>query len=490
MPLVPYGEYKPDVSDYEGSTTKNIMNVLPQGDGYGPFPDFTNYTTALPGLCRGAFYALKADGTVATFAGTEDKLYVLDNTTFAWVDASKGGGPYGTVGATAQWRFAQFNDLVFATQANNVLQVFNLSSSTEFEDAQGSPPQAAYIEVVGRFLVLSGLLSTPYRIQWSGLNDVNSANSWTSGINSSDFQDLPDGGIVRGVAGGEYGTIVQDQAIRRMIYAPDSPVIFQIERVTQDQGLYAPYSVIRSGDAIFFYSAKGFYKIEPGGLPQQIGRERVDRTFFAGLDKSNLQLFMGAADPRGTRVFWAYKSVDGATGSYDTVLGYDRALDRFFPIRMSGQYLLGISQTGLTLEALDDLSASVDDMTASLDSYATSVTPEISQFDRANVLGFFRGANLEATLETAEQGTDGRRIFIKGFRPITDAVEVYGGASFRDNQQAGVAITPEARINPRTGRCDFRKETRYSRFKTRIPAGTAWSFNAGVEPDVTTAGSL
>jgi hypothetical protein len=490
MPLVQFGEYRPDVSDYEGATSKNILNVLPQGDGYGPFPDFALYTRALPAACRGAFYALRGDGTAATFAGTEDRLYVMDNTTFSWVDASRGGVAYGPINPTGQWRFAQFNDLVFATQANDVLQVFDLAGSTEFDDALGDPPQAAYIEVVGRFLVLSGLLSSPYRIQWSGLNDVNSVNSWTSGINSSDFQDLPDGGIVRGVAGGEYGTIFQDQAIRRMIYAPGSPVIFQIERVTQDQGLYAPYSVIRSGDAIFFYSAKGFYKIEPGGLPVQIGRERVDRTFFADLDKSNLQLFMGAADPRGTRVFWAYKSVNGGTGFYDTILGYDRALDRFFQIRMRGQYLLGISQTGLTLEALDDLSASIDAMSASLDNYATSVTPEIAQFDNSNVLGFFRGANLEATMETAEQGTDGRRLFIKGFRPITDAPTVYGSATFRDNQQAATASTAEALINPRTGRCDFRKETRYSRFKTRVPAGTAWTFMSGVEPDITTAGSL
>lgn len=491
MPLLQYGEFKPDISDYEGSTTKNVLNVVPQGDGYGPFQDFALFAQALPAACRGAFYALKSDGTVATFAGTEDKLYLLNNTTFAWADASKGGGSYAALSATAQWRFVQFNNLVFATQANDVLQVFDLTSDTEFDDAAGSPPQAAYIDVVGRFLVLSGLLSTPYRIQWSGLNNVNTTDSWTSGLNLSDSQDLPDGGIVRGVAGGEYGTIFQDQAIRRMIYAPGSAVIFQIERVTQDLGLYAPYSLIRSGDTILFYSAKGFYKIEPGGPPVQIGRERVDRTFFAGLDKGNPQLFMGASDPRGTRVFWAYKSDSGTTGSYDKILGYDKVLDRFFPIMMSGQYLLGTSQTGLTLESLDALSGSIDAMIASLDSYATSVTPEISQFNSSGVFGFFRGANLEATMETAEQGTDGRRLTVRGFRPITDAPTVYGSVSSRDTQQAAATAGTEVLINSRTGRCDTKIiDTRYSRFKSRIPSGTAWTYSAGVEPDVKLAGYL
>src|SRR5436853_306708 len=114
---------------------------------------------------------------------------------------------------------------------------------------------ASTAPVAGRFIVLSGLLSNPYRVQWSGLNDV---TQWTPGVNSSDFQDLPDGGIVRGVAGGEYGNIFQDGAIRRMTFAPGSPFVFQIERIAEDRGLYAPYSLIRSGDRIFFLSADGF----------------------------------------------------------------------------------------------------------------------------------------------------------------------------------------------------------------------------------------
>jgi hypothetical protein len=356
MPLLPFGEYKPDVSDYEGQATRNILNAIPRGDGYGPFPSFSAYTSALPSACRGAFYALKSDGTVVTFAGTSTKLYRLNNTDFTWTDVSLSGGTYSALSSTAQWQFAQTGDLVFATQANAVLQVFDLSSATTFVNALGSPPQAAYISVVGRFLVLSGLLSSPFRIQWSGLNSFNASTSWDGLTAGSDHQDFPDGGIVRGVAGGEAGIIFQDQAIRRMSYVPGSPIIFQIDRITQDKGLYAPYSIIRAGERILFYAGQGFHKIEPGGVPEQIGRERVDRTLLADLDKSNLQLFVGAADPRSTRVYWAYKSVSGTVGTFDKLLGYDFLLDRFFPVSVTGEYLLGISQTGLTLENLDSIS--------------------------------------------------------------------------------------------------------------------------------------
>jgi hypothetical protein len=490
MPLLAIGDYRPDVSDYEAQATRNILNVIPRGDGYGPFPSFSAYTTALPSACRGAFYALKSDGTIVTFAGTSNKLYRLNNTDFTWIDVSKGASTYSALSSVAQWQFAQTGNLVFATQANVVLQVFDLSSATAFSDALGSPPQSAYISVVGRFLVLSGLLSTPYRIQWSGLNSFNAASSWTSGINSCDFQDIPDGGIVRGVAGGEAGIIFQDQAIRRMSYVPGSPIIFQIDRITQDKGLYAPYSIIRAGERIFFYAGQGFHKIEPGGVPEQIGREKVDRTFLADLDKGNLQLFIGAADPRGTRVYWAYKSVSGLAGSYDKLLGYDFLLDRFFPVLSIGEYLLGISQTGLTLENLDSISSSLDAMTLSLDAYATAVQPEIAQFSSAHLLGFFRGNNLEASIETAEQGTDENRLAIRGFRPITDAATLYGSVSFRDSPSGTATSGSEVLVNARTGRCDVRRDTRYSRFKVRIPAATSWSFCAGVVPDFTPSGTL
>ena len=556
--MTPFGEFRPDVSDYLGSATRNILNVLPRGDGYGPFKAFAAATQALPAACRGGFYALKSDGSVQVFAGTSKGLYRLNNTDLSWVPVGRlanctisnaspgvvtyantfaandpvvfaaGGGTlpaeivagtvyyvhatglsgssfsvsatpggtrintsggsgtvkitayYAALSSNAQWQFAQFGNLVFATQANDVLQVYNLSSSTQFADNSGSPPQAAYISVVGRFLVLSGLLSTPYRIQWSGLNDT---TNWTSGTGSSDYQDFPDGGIVRGVAGGEFGIVFQDQTIRRMSYLPGSAIIFQIERITQDLGLFAPYSIVRAGAMVYFRAGQGFYKIAPGGYPEQIGRERVDRTFLEDLDTSNLQLFIGAADPRSSRVFWAYKSGAGATGLYDKLLGYDAALDRFFPLTASGEYLTGISQAGITLENLDTVSSSIDALTLTLDSYASSVQPQLAQWDSNHKQGFFTGSNLEATLETAEQGTDSKRIFVGGFRPVTDAPTFYGSASFRENVQDAVTSTPEVARNSRTGRCDLRKSTRYSRMKVRIPASTVWTYSAGVEPD-------
>src|SRR4249920_3832829 len=195
MPIIPFAEFRPDISDFNGAGqyNNNVLNVFARGDGYGPAPSLQAYTSTLGSACRGYFQARKNDGSVAIFAGTSNKLKLLDNTTLTFGDVSQGSSSYSNLGATANWQFAQFNKYVFATHQNVPLQVYSLTTSTEFADAAGSPPQAAYISVVNRFLVLSGVISpNVYRIQWSGLNDVSGSSAWTSGINSSDFQDFSD----------------------------------------------------------------------------------------------------------------------------------------------------------------------------------------------------------------------------------------------------------------------------------------------------------
>jgi hypothetical protein len=80
MPMIPFGDYRPDLSAYLGASPKIIQNVVPRADGYGPFADFTAFTSALPAPCRGFFYARKTDGSIVVFAGTSTKLYRLSNT--------------------------------------------------------------------------------------------------------------------------------------------------------------------------------------------------------------------------------------------------------------------------------------------------------------------------------------------------------------------------------------------------------------------------
>jgi hypothetical protein len=485
MPILSFGEWRPDLADYRGQTTQTILNVVPQGDGYGPFKSFNEATDALPAPCRGCFFARKADGTIAIFAGTTAKLYMLDNTDSSWDDVSK-SGDYSQLASNAQWQFVQFNNLVVAVQGNDSPQVYDLTSSSAFDDLGGSPPNAAYVSVVNRFLVLSGLASPNVtRVQWSDLNDI---TNWSSG--QADSQDLPDGGTVRGVAGGEFGVIFQDAAIRRMTFSPGSPYVFGIDRISADDGLLAPYSMVNAGDRVFFCSPQGFKMLLPGGYPQPIGRERVDRTFFNDRDPDHPELFIGAHDPKTNRVLWAYKSVSGSVGMFDKALVYDWTVDRWAPLAISGQYITSLARPGLTLEGVDAaFGDNVDELEiATFDDISLGSRAALSAVNADGKAGFFIGDNLEAILVTPEQGDDNKRVRIRGFKPVTDASEAVGSIVYRDRVQDSTSETDESAINS-VGICEQNINTRYARGRVRIPAGSAWTYAAGVEPQFVGVGS-
>lgn len=482
-----FGEYRPDISDHNATYTSQLLNVKPRADGYGPLQDVQGYTQALPAACRGYFYARNGDGSVAIFAATSNRLYLMNNTDFSWTDKSDGGAAYTALSSTAQWQFAQFNNFVFATQANEVVQVFDLTTpSNTFEDLAGSPPQAAYIAIVNRFVVLSGLLSQPYRIQWSGLN---ATTTWTAGTNFSDFQDLPDGGQNRGVVGGEYGLILQEGAIRRMIYAPGSELVFQIDRVAQDRGLNAPYSLVAAGEKVFFLTAQGFVQSDASGILNPIGKERVDRYFFADYDSSSPQLMIGVADPSTNIVIWVYRSNSGSAGLFDKGLLFDWVLNRWAPFRITGEYIASLARPGLTLESLDAISGSLDDLPFSLDDVTSATLPRLSAATGSHTIGFFTGSNLEATLETSEYSIPGRVMDINGCTPLTDAPSVFASVGLRASLGKNVpsVYTAEAEMTL-DGFCPALAEGRYTRMRLRIPAATDWDYAKGLIPEARAAG--
>lgn len=351
---ITFPEFAPDLTAIGTGISQLVSGVVPRADGYGPFPDFVAFTQALPANCRGFFFARRSDGSIAVFAGTATRLYLLDNTTFGWTDISKGGLPYPSLLGNDNWRFAQFNEFVIAVQINTVPQKYVLNLGGACADLGGSPPQASHVAIINRFVMLTGLLSAPRRAHWS---DLDAPEVWTAGVGLCDFQDFPDGGSAHQVSGGDaFGVVFQDEAIRTLTYAPGSPAVFQINRISTQDTLFAQYSVVTAGTRVFFLSSQGFKVIESGGLPQPIGKERVDRFFFSDVDTSALQLVVGAVDPQSTRVFWSYKSKAGQAGLFDKILCFDWSIGergRWSVIPMSGQYFGYLAKPGLTLEALD-----------------------------------------------------------------------------------------------------------------------------------------
>lgn len=353
MPVLPFPEYRPDTSDFNGRSTTTLLNVLPRSDGYGPMNEVSPYTQALPAECRGAFMARRDDGSVNLYGATATRLYKLDNTSLEWVDVSKDGSAYSTLATSANWSFAQFGSKLIAVQANVVPQVIDVEVGSAFDALGGSPPQAAHVTIINRFVVLSGLLSNPRRIQWSGLNAI---TTWTSGTTYSDYQDMPDGGNVQCVVGGEFGVIVQDGAIRRMIFSPGSEIVFQIDRIARDIGTNIASTVTEANGVVYMYTAKGFISITSDGAITPIGFERVDRTFATSAYFASPHLIQATADPASNLIFWTYREESYALStSFNRALVYNASLDRWAPIELEGEFITQLGKPGVTLEGLNTI---------------------------------------------------------------------------------------------------------------------------------------
>lgn len=88
--ILPFADWRPDLSAYKGKSSQLIQNVFPRADGYGPVAGVSQYSQALASACRGFFYARNNDQSITVFAATATRLYKLNNTDFTWTDVSKG----------------------------------------------------------------------------------------------------------------------------------------------------------------------------------------------------------------------------------------------------------------------------------------------------------------------------------------------------------------------------------------------------------------
>src|SRR5262249_9193498 len=162
-----------------------------------------------------------------------------------------------------------------------------------------------------------------------------------------------------------------------------------IERIAEDKGLMAPYSLIRAGDRIFFLAPQGFQTmLSSTGVPAPLGKEGVDPPLFSHLPAGHLPPTIARPAPAAAPGSFAYKSQAGTAGLFDKILCYDYALDRAAIIVQAGEYLASLAKPGLTLDGLDTISGSIDALTFSLDDVATSALSKLSAMDRTHKLNF------------------------------------------------------------------------------------------------------
>lgn len=485
--FIPAAEYRPDVADLNTAFSDEIRNVLVADGSYIPAPSFRTLTDPIDGEPLGGISVKSLGGEILFFAGTAEKLWLLNGTTMEWDDVSQAAVTY-DASRIAPWSFAAFGNFVIAVNQNNVPQVMEIGVDVAFRDLGGSPPRAGIVKVWGSFVALMRLTDNPNRVQWSGLEDC---EYWTPGSSNSDYQDFPDGGAVQGSTEATNPLIFLESAIQRATFVPGSAEIFTFQKIQDKRGVKAPRSIASRGSFAFYADEGGFFQIGPDGAITPIGFEKVDRTVFGRLNASSISRIVGAVDPFFSRVYWAidYTGQD----IYNEMLVYDWQLGKWTAIDVAAYGIFPLFTFGYTLDGLDAVSDNLDALPFSLDSKAwQGGAPLLASFTPDYRLAAFSGEPLEAIITTPEIGdTAGQVTRTTSSYPVVDADSVFVsvGVRMRRIQSEPVTWLPEVEPSYNTRRVRKVTRARFHRFRIRVPAAEVWSHIKGIDVDSAPAGS-
>ncbi len=421
--MIEFGEYLPDLPDFENPGATEAKNVIPAGMSYQPFLSQVVYSNALDARCQGAVSTKDNDGNTTNFAGNASKLYKSAGGTYS--DVSLAGGY--TTGAEENWRFTRFGTRLIATNFTDYPQTYTLGVSSAFANLT-TALKARYVATVRDFLVFGNTWdgsdgNVPYRVRWSAIGDP--TDFTVSATTQSDYQDLdPSNGWVTGVVTGDYGIIFQERAISRMDYS-GSPTVWEFRPVEIGRGTQAANSIVKVGSLVFYLGIDGFYVFD-GSQSAPLGVNKVDKTFYNELDLSYLSRIYGTADVDRQVIYWLYPASGNSSGNGNKIIMYNyspNATKRWsYASDLNLEFLYTSLSEGYTLDGLDALGYTIETLPFSLDSRVwTGENFLLSGFDSNHKQVNFTGAALTALLETQEaQISKGQKTFVSLVRPVVD----------------------------------------------------------------------
>jgi hypothetical protein len=468
---VVFGEWLPDLPEYNNSGLVEAKNCIPVDDSYTDFPELSPGGSTLAATANGAFAAVDSSGEPEIYAGTATQLYERVGT--AWTARSAV-----TLNAASYWRFAQFDNLVFATDYNDDVRYRTIGSATNFLTL-GAAPNARQIGVINRFLVLGdidqGAGAIPYATQWSSIDDpldFPTPGSSTARAEQAGQQLLQaEHGAVTAIAGGQFwGLVFQKRAITRYTYV-GGDVVFQIDNYERSRGCWCPQSHIQVGNLSYFFAHDGVY-VTDGQLVKPIGDAKVDRWLSNRLNQGVLERVTSGIDWANKCIYWSFATISDAP---DTVLIYSLIRNRFAWAEQGAELIFQSFSEGTDMDSMDTLYPSLDDVGVSLDaSVWQGGVPTIMGFSGRR-LGTFNGSSQDATFETGEQDQNPfGRVFIRGVRPLItgNPTTVSVALATRDAQDNASRTfgAPTARTS-RTGVCDFRQQGRFISARLSVVGG-------------------
>jgi hypothetical protein len=471
-----FGPYLPDLPPTDNPGLTEALNVIPVDKFYGPYRPITGIGDALAARPRGGIAALDNSGNAYLYVGTATALQVRSGT--AWADRTT--TPY-TTATAGYWRFAQFDDLVIATNYEEVPQSIDVGSGSDFADLAltGTAPNARHIGVVGRHVVLGDTEdgtngAVPFRIQWCRIDDPTEwpvPNSADALAKQAGEQFMPSvAGAVTGIVGNDqFGIVFQRSGISRMTYV-GGDLVYQFDNFEKTRGAAYPNAIVEVGKLVYFIAADGFY-VTDGVSVRPIGEGKFDRLFVDDVDTGYKERVYGAFDKARNLIHWIYPGSGSSAGVPNKVLIYNISEDRPTRALDDVECLIQGLTTAVSIDDLDALFGSIDDVTPPLDDpYWQGGNDVLHGFTDTHQLGTFAGSPGTAILDGQEAELNpGLLTFISGVRPIVQGQSnVTVAIGTRDQYADAVSYSADVALHSRTGCADFRKESRLTRCRLKI----------------------
>ena len=466
---IKFGEWLPDQPGVTGAVT-DAKNCYPVSNGYAPFRSEADYSDAAAQALIITF-AGKFGGATTLFAAGTTQIYKFDSND-ASLDAAT------TTGYTAVegWDVTQFGQKIILANGQDKLQAWTLNSSTNFADLAAAAPAAKFVTVVKDFVVAGYVPGgEENKVYWS---DINDETDWTPGAASqSDFQVMPDGGDITGLAGGEYGIIFLERAIYRMTYA-GSPFFFQFDAISRSLGCISNGSIAQYGGLTYFLADDGFYLCD-GQSTKQIGAEKVNRWFFSNVIPSTIPSGMSATvDPVNKLIIWKFEG----TFARKLLLIYSIDLDRWSYADTTATSIAYVLTPSATLEQVDNYNSSIDALEIPLDSRVFAGGQLLFAGVSGSKIIAFSGQPKTAQITTGDIG--GTQSTVMLVKPLVDNGSASVAVSSRNLLSSQVEFGSNVAASSEN-RVSLRSNGKFHRLRL-TPTGANWATAVGM--DVTIVG--
>jgi len=450
-----------------GDVLTRCVNVYPAKGGYRSVGDFQPISSTLPAGFAGGASFVSAGGIAYMLVGTKNGLARLSGGN--WSDL--------LVGLTVdRWRFAQFGDAVVCVNGGITREVdLNAGTASTIVGA----PSAEGVAVVGDHVVVTQPNGDLLKVRWSAFNDH---TAWTLGVDQAGEQIMLTGGEVMGVAGGEYGVILQRQRLVRMSRTGDADAPFQFDEISTNFGCASKASIVQAGRTVFFLSDRGFVALDDGQAIRPIGNEKFDRSFRDVLGEDDFERLWAVVDPKNTRVVWGIPGITGEAWVYDWVL------DQASVIEMPFDGLFAGFENSTDLDSLTATYPDLDAMPYSLDDPRFSGGAPRFYVVQGGMVGSLTGPNLPCELVTGEFApSDGLVTRLRALWPETDAV---AGITFTVGQSQRRGDNPVTRTTSAmqaSGRMPLQAKGKYFTLSIAID-NPQWSYIDGLVLEASAGG--